>query len=272
MLHVADMARQGFKRVLIKSVDTDVPVLAVAAFHRVTLQELWFAFGTGKNLRYIAVHSIASSLDKQSHKLFQYFMHLLVVTRHQQSVDEVKKSAWETWKCYPDVTSSFIDLSITPTNELITANMPTIERFVVLYDRTSTENRVNDARKCLFTQKAQSMECIPPNPQLPSQSIQKEQPIKLVTFGARHLFKLLPAEWGWVKGKDDTWEPFWSALPQAAASCQELLKCGCNPEKGCLGRCKCLKAELLCTALCKCGESCDREQMSIQIHYNVQLL
>ena len=42
-------------------------------------------------------------------------------------------------------------------------------------------------------------------------------------------------------------------------SCQELLKCGCKSERGCSGRCKCLKAELPCTALCNCAGLCDRE-------------
>ena len=48
-------------------------------------------------------------------------------------------------------------------------------------------------------------------------------------------------------------------LPKASQSCQELLKCGCKSERGCAGRCKCVKAELPCTALCNCAGLCDQE-------------
>ncbi|KAH3837420.1 hypothetical protein DPMN_110809 [Dreissena polymorpha] len=37
------------------------------------------------------------------------------------------------------------------------------------------------------------------------------------------------------KDHDNTWVPFWTALPQASESCQELLKCGCSPQIGCRG-------------------------------------
>ena len=42
--------------------------------------------------------------------------------------------------------------------------MPVLERFVVLmYDRTSQCQRVNDARKVLFSQKGRTLENIPPS-------------------------------------------------------------------------------------------------------------
>ena len=33
----------------------------------------------------------------------------------------------------------------------------------------------------------------------------------------------------------------------------------CKLESGCGGRCKCLKAMMLCTTLCKCDGKCDRD-------------
>ena len=33
---------------------------------------------------------------------------------------------------------------------------------------------------------------------------------------------------------------------------RDLVRCRCNPEKGCKGRCKSLSAELPCTELCLC--------------------
>lgn len=38
--------------------------------------------------------------------------------------------------------------------------------------------------------------------------------------------------------------PLWTTLSEGFKSCQELMKCGCNVDKGCHGRCKCVKAGL----------------------------
>ena len=49
-LHIFNMAsKQGIKKVKIRTVDTDVVVLAVSTFHRLCIDHLWIDFGTGKN-------------------------------------------------------------------------------------------------------------------------------------------------------------------------------------------------------------------------------
>ena len=56
----------------------------------------------------------------------------------------------------------------------------------------------------------------------------------------------------------ETYFPHWTDLAEVAISIRELIKCGCNPEKGCSGRCKCFRAELKCTELCRCNGDCER--------------
>jgi len=63
-----------------------------------------------------------------------------------------------------------------------------------------------------------------------------------------------PSDWGWVMKEGLGWSPYWAKLPQASAAVQTILKCGCK--KICATRCKCSKAELLCTSLCSCGGDC----------------
>ena len=49
------------KSVMIRTVDTDIVVLTVAYFHGFpNLEQLWIAFATGKDFRYILIHDIAS--------------------------------------------------------------------------------------------------------------------------------------------------------------------------------------------------------------------
>ncbi len=59
MLHVTDAAKE-YTSVTIRTVDSDVVVLAVYVFGQLStsLTELWVAFGTGKNYRMISAHGI----------------------------------------------------------------------------------------------------------------------------------------------------------------------------------------------------------------------
>ena len=65
MIHVADCVAQGYTKVTIRTVDTDVVVLAVSVVNPLHLEELWIAFGTGKAFRYIGAHTISSNLGPQ---------------------------------------------------------------------------------------------------------------------------------------------------------------------------------------------------------------
>ena len=63
MLHVADAAKE-YTSVTIRTVDSDVVVLAVYVFGQLStsLTELWVAFGTGKNYRMISAHGIYAGI------------------------------------------------------------------------------------------------------------------------------------------------------------------------------------------------------------------
>ena len=60
-LHAAWCVKQGRKKILIWTADTDV-ALAVSVVEEIKVEELWVAFRTGKDFRYIATYTIASSL------------------------------------------------------------------------------------------------------------------------------------------------------------------------------------------------------------------
>ena len=50
------------KKVLIRTTDTAVLVLAIAHFHRICASDLWIAFDSGNSYKCIAAHAIAASL------------------------------------------------------------------------------------------------------------------------------------------------------------------------------------------------------------------
>ena len=73
-LHALDMRRHsGIQRVMIKTGDTDVVVLAVALFPELNLNKLWIDFGSGQNQSYFPVHAICNSLGAEKSKVLLLF-------------------------------------------------------------------------------------------------------------------------------------------------------------------------------------------------------
>ena len=260
LLHVQDALQQGHKKILLRTVDTDVLVLAVAFLQQVTDLEhldLWVAFGTGNNFRYIAAHEIATKLGPEVSKALPVFHAFAGCDTVSCFGGRGKKTALEAWKSYLDVTDAFLALAHKPL-EVSSRCVEHLERFVVLmYDRTSSKTSVNDARKQLFAQKGRALDAIPPT------RAALVEHAKRAAYQAGHCWgqalvpsPVLPSpqEWGWTMG-DGIWKPFWTTLPDVTKSCQELVRCGCK--KGCQGRCSCTKAGLRCTALCTCTDDCD---------------
>lgn len=255
-LHVADAAKKGLKNVLVRTVDSDVVVLAVAVFQKVDLEEMWIAFGTGSTFCYIGIHKVVAALGPSTSDALLAFHSFTGCDTTSAFCGRGKKTAWDTWLVYPEVTEAFHEMLQMP-QELSDLSLSQLERFVVLiYDRTSACVGVNEARKHLFTRKSRSLENIPPT------QAALRQHIKRAMYQA-HVWNLAlvirpqlpsPSDWGWVNS-DDGWQPLWTTLPEASQSCYELLHCGCK--KGCCGHCKCKKAELKCTALCACSGDCN---------------
>ena len=74
-LHATDCVKQGQKKILIRTADTDVVLyLQSLLLKKIKVEELWVALGTGKHFRYIAAHAIATSLGADNQELSLRFM------------------------------------------------------------------------------------------------------------------------------------------------------------------------------------------------------
>ena len=51
----------GMKKILIRTVCTDVFIFAIAFAKKLEVEELWVAFGIGKHVRHLPIHKIAGS-------------------------------------------------------------------------------------------------------------------------------------------------------------------------------------------------------------------
>ena len=255
LLHVADAVQKGYKKLCVHTVDTDVVVLAIAMYNKINPDELWLAFGTGSNFRYIPIHEVVGDMDPRICAVLPVFHALTGCDTVSAFGGRGKKTAWNTWQVFPEATEAFEQLLLME-DSIRESTMLVLERFVVLlYHRTSDQEKVNDVRKVLFTQNSRSLENIPPT------EAALRQHIKRASYQANCWNKALtpnpelpsPADWGWRKDTSG-WQPLWTTLPEASESCYELIRCGCK--KGCTRKCKCVKAALKCTALCSCCGEC----------------
>ncbi len=73
-----------------------------------------------------------------------------------------KKTAWTTWINYEDITPTFLALSAGPAH-IKDEDVAMLERFtILLYNRTSTIVKIDEARQELFTKKGRAMDALPP--------------------------------------------------------------------------------------------------------------
>lgn len=60
-LQVYDMRQQGYDKICICTVDTDVVVIALYAFHSLNNAEVWVEFSTGVQKKWVPIHNLAMS-------------------------------------------------------------------------------------------------------------------------------------------------------------------------------------------------------------------
>ena len=264
ILHVDDILITA-RSVVVRTVDTDVLVLAIAASARHKNKEIWVSFGTGSNKKIFSAHDIKEAIGTVKAVALPVF-HAFTGCDTVSAFRSIgKKTAWKRWKDFDSVTEAFTCLSngppsINPQTETL------LERFtVLLYDRISPCTSVNELRKELFT-RGRPIECIPPT----SESFIQHN--RRAAFQGGHIWgksnqKLLQlpdaSNWGWMKDKLGSYVPFWTSLPIASIACSQLAKCGFKRKNEifiCCGNCTCVKMRQSCTELCKCKGKCSYSQ------------
>lgn len=258
MIHVFDASRHGLRRIKIRSNDTDVLVLAISIVSLLQLDELWVSHGSSTNLHYFPAHTIATALGRNKARVLPLFHSLTGCDTVSFFNGRGKKTAWDVWNVYPALTPVLTTLMEMPDVVVDDACMSTIERFVTLmYDRTSSLSKVNEVRQELFCKKARTLENIPPTRASLVQHVHRAVLQGSYIWGQTLLKEPTlpcPSKWGWQQ-EEGRWVPYWSTLSQAKDSLYQLISCGCKV--ACRGRCKCRKANLLCTGLCNCGGHCN---------------
>ena len=114
LLHLEDALKHGYNKVSIRTVDTDVIVLAVTSAQRLNITELWVAFGAGKNFRYLPAHEMANALGPDRCVALPMFHAFTGCDTVSCFGGRGKRTAWDIWNAYDEVTPAFCALADTP--------------------------------------------------------------------------------------------------------------------------------------------------------------
>ena len=164
-LHLADAAHSGHTKAYIRTVDSDVVVLAVALFNEIaTLTHLWIGFGTGKHYRDIPIHDICKRLTKDEARALLFFHALTGCDTNSQPVNIGKKTAWDRWRSMPEMTQVFIWLLENPEKFTMDSWVwNPLERYLIVqYSKSCSSSSLNDARLKLFQSGNKTLEHLPP--------------------------------------------------------------------------------------------------------------
>ena len=181
LLHLHDAVQQGFSKVSICTVDTDVVVLAIASANCLNISELWIAFGAEKSFRFIAAHEITKALGPDRCADLPMFHTFTGCDTVSCFGGKGKKTAWATWATYGDITIAFCTLGAMPDLCAIDEWMQLLEIFVVLlYDRQAQRRvRIRQGNSCSARKAELLMVCL--LHRLHSSNTPRELPTRLVT-------------------------------------------------------------------------------------------
>ena len=182
----------------------------------------WIAFGMGKHFHFISVNRVCVSLGETGARCLLCFTHLAVAIRSRRSLERVSSLLGKPGSCTTKLLQHLCPLLRIPTS------------IWMLTWRIS--GRLREWQSSFKDALLQHVKRSIYRAGIWASSNDHQQNIPS------------PYRFGWKK-KDGFWVPVWLTLPEVSRSCRELVKCSCKAQ--CSG-CKCAKASLPSTDLCKC--------------------
>lgn len=252
LLHALQCSSLG----MVHTGDTDVIVILLSNFHHIMAvnpaAEIWISFKTGKTTKMISLNTIASSLGVTTCKAMALF-HAFTGSDSTSSFKfKGKRYCFKTKDKVLSLMEEFAMVASIPFE--ISSNLrEVVKKFVCrLYSNESITDDINVdlVRMRVFCHKTRDVERIPPTSDALELHLQRSVfQASIWTTAHEPLAPLRnPTDHGWME-KGDKLVPVWMTLPLAKDVFDLDVKCTCT--KSC-SSCKCKKANLNCTRLCKC--------------------
>ncbi|KAK3910018.1 Homeobox protein SMOX-5 [Frankliniella fusca] len=244
---------------MIRTVDTDVVVIALSSIHRLPLiNELWIHLKAGKKHTFLPVYEMAATLGPAK-SLAMIGLHAFTGNDNVSSFYKIGKST--ALISLERITGS-VDAFIALCNGKVEEARVSLVNFVIdLYSRTKTYQTLTECRKELFSAFDRPIECIPPTEDSLMLHMRRAAYIAVTWFQSLQAWQDLPSpsDFGWKRTPNGSWEVVWRLRDVASKSCAALIRCKCKTP--CRGNCSCKKDSrgLECTVLCRCN--CDKKSV-----------
>ena len=236
VVHVLHALQQGLTTVQVRTVDTDVVVVFIGVFHKLLLSQpkadIWVAFGVGKNYRLYSINALSTSLGTKRSQALPMLHAISGCDTTSAFWGKGKKSFWQAWMAFEEVTDTFVYLASHPFEPLDSncEKFRKIERLIVLvYDKTSTSLSINQTRRELFCLKNVTMERMPPTQNALLQHTKRAFYQASIWVSSTKVQQMIPSpsDYGWGQ-VDNVWSPLWLTVPELSKACQDLIKCTCR--------------------------------------------
>ena len=129
------------------------------------LSKVWVAFGMGRHFSVININGICSSLGESKPRALPVFHAFTGCDCTSQFCGIGKKTAWRAWELNNEVTPALEDIATHPFQKLTVSSekFQRLERFtIIMYDKSSPLESVNDTRLMLFSKRNRDLDNIPP--------------------------------------------------------------------------------------------------------------
>ena len=230
VVHILHALEQGMKTFVIRTVDTDVIVILAGVFFELIagnpLADIWVAFGIGKNFQMYSINAICSYLGEEKAQALPLFHALTGCDTTSAFRGKGKKSAWQAWQAYEEVTGTLRFLATHPF-EQFDANSEHFQRIerlvVVLYSKTSPLISVNSARE-EFCRNNRKMDMIPPTQDALQQHVKRAVYLAGIWMTSTQIKQVVPSPDGFGWSKDplsQLWVPIWITIPEVSKACSE---------------------------------------------------
>ena len=165
----------------------------------------------GKHYRFYHINAICARLGEPKSRALPVFHAYSGRDTTSAFKGKSKKSAWQAWQAYKNVTDTFVHLVSHP-NQILnddSEQFHEIERLtVVLYDKTSASSSVNETRRNLFCHKNRAMDKLPPTSNALLQHTRRAVFQAEICTTSTQTQQVVPSaqDFGWSK-VEDSWAP-----------------------------------------------------------------
>ena len=256
IVHVKHCLLNGFRNIIVKTIDTDVVTLLQAHLSLLdSPYEIEVDFNFGKDGKFYKINDICSRITPEQQLALLLFFTFTSCDITSSFFDISKSTWWNVWCQNPYITETFTKLSWTP-DKVEENDLNLIEKYVcAAYDPHNRfhTNDVNGLRFLLFTKSCENkLRKLPPT----REALQLHILRSAYTTGWIWGVTLQPSDqipspvdWGWKYSKDNRFAVDWCGTYDVNLN-EYIFTCTC---KGLYTRCKCVKEEVSCLPFCSCA-------------------